>query len=160
MDLMSRVQGFMARELERQSTELAEKYGVPQEEVSGVVESFLNDTYRAALEQAEAISRMERPVLLFIGRKDCAICRRSLPGMEEFLRGRPDLELVRLDYTEAPGLLYHMIVQQEKGMLPLIAMILKGCIRMLFAGECIGAEVYEKYYGDLQSGLSQNVYAL
>jgi len=74
MDLMARVQGFMTLKKERLSEELAEKYGVSEDEVAGVVDSFLKDTYGPALKAAGAISGKENPVLLFIGRKECTIC--------------------------------------------------------------------------------------
>ena len=48
-------------------------------------------------------------MLLFIGRKDCTICRRSEPILESFLSRHKDLELVKLDYSQPSGLLYHMI---------------------------------------------------
>ena len=44
MDLKAQVQGFMAKKEVQLSDELAEKYGVPPEEVAGVVNSFLMDT--------------------------------------------------------------------------------------------------------------------
>jgi len=53
-----------------------------------------------------------------------------------------------------------MIQPHDKGMLPLVAMIFKGQIRMIFTGECIHATVYEKYYNELRSECSQNIYAL
>ena len=85
MNLIALVQGFMAAKQEQLSEELAEKYGVPVDEVAEIVESFLKDTYGPAEKLAEAIHSKERPVLLFIGRKDCAICQRSLPDLERFL---------------------------------------------------------------------------
>ncbi|MCX6669606.1 MAG: hypothetical protein NTV25_07355 [Methanothrix sp.] len=160
MDLMARVQGFMTLKKERLSEELAEKYGVSEDEVAGVVDSFLKDTYGPALKAAGAISGKENPVLLFIGRKECAICQRSQPDLERFLENHRDLELIKLDYSQPEGLLYHMIQQHDKGMLPLVAMIFRGRIRMIFTGECIHATVYEKYYNELHSECSQNIYAL
>ena len=44
MDLKAQVQGFMAKKEVQLSDELAEKYGVPPEEVAGVVE-FLFEGY-------------------------------------------------------------------------------------------------------------------
>ena len=73
-------------------------------------------------------------MLLFIGRKDCAICRRSEPILESFLSSHKDLELVKLDYSQPSGLLYHMIHGRENGMLPLIAFIFQGAIRMIVTG--------------------------
>jgi hypothetical protein len=160
MDLMSRVQGFMAFKMKRLSEELAEKYGVPEEEVYEIVSGFLKDTYAPAMELAESISSKKHPVMLFIGRKDCAICRRSKPELDLFLKGHDDLEPVLLDYSRPEGLLYHMIQQGEKGLLPLIAMIFQGEIRMVFTGECVHPEVYERYYDGLRSQCSQNIYAL
>lgn len=57
MDLMSRVQGFMAFKLKRHSEELAKKYGVPEEEVFDIVSEFLKGTYGPAVGVAESISR-------------------------------------------------------------------------------------------------------
>ena len=159
MDLKAQVQGFMAKKEEQLSDELAEKYGVPPEDVAGVVNSFLNDTYGPAIRLAQGIDNKEGVVLLFIGRKDCTICRRSEPILESFLSRHKDLELVKLDYCQPSGLLYHMIHSQENGMLPLIAFIFQGAIMMIFAGECLHAAVYEKYYNDILAECSQNIYA-
>jgi hypothetical protein len=160
MNLMSGVQGFMTSELKRLSEELSEKYGVPEVELSDVVDSFLKDTYGPALVKARAICSKENPVALFIGRKDCGICQISQPQLELFLADHKDVELVKLDYGQPEGLLYHMIYQQREGMLPLIAFINKGCIKIVFTGECIYPEVFEKYYESLRSECSQNLYAL
>jgi hypothetical protein len=159
MDLMARVQGFIAMKQKKLAEELAEKYRVSEDEVSEVVESFLSDTYGPAQKLAGDICGKEMPVLLFIGKKDCAICKRCLPDFERFLQEHKELEPIRIDYSQAEGLLYHMIQQQDKGMLPLIAMIAQGDIKMFFAGECIGREAYEKYYHDLHRECSQNLYA-
>jgi hypothetical protein len=160
MDLKTQVRGFMAQKEEQLSEELAEKYGVPLEEVAGVVNSFLKDTYGPAISQAQAIDRMGgEMVLLFIGRKDCNICRRSEPILESFLSQHTDLVLVKLDYSQPSGLLYHMIHNQEKGMLPLIAFIFQGVVKMIFTGECLHSAVYEKYYNDMLAECSQNIYA-
>ncbi len=150
----------MTVQQERLRKELAQKYGVPEDEVTGVVDSFLKDTYGPAQKMAEDISIKANPVLLFIGKKECQICQRSLPDLERFLMAHQDLEPVKLDYSQPEGLLYHIIQQQDKGMLPLIAMIFQGRIRMIFTGECLHATVYEKYYNDLRSESSQNIYAL
>jgi hypothetical protein len=160
MDLMSRVQGFMALKMKRLSEELAEKYGVPEEEVSDIVSGFLKDTYGPAMEIAESISSKKQPVMLFIGREGCAICQRSKPELDLFLQDHSDLEPVLLDYSRPEGLLYHMIQQGESGLLPLIAMVFQGDIRMVFTGQCIHPEVYERYYEGLRSQCSQNIYAL
>ena len=159
MDLMARVQGFIAMKQKKLAGELAEKYGVPEDEVSEVVESFLKDTYGQALKLADEICGRERTVLLFIGRKYCAICKRCRPDFERFLLDHKELEPVMLDYSQAEGLLYHMIQQQDKGMLPLISMIVQGDIKMIFTGECVGQDAYEKYYHDLHRECSQNLYA-
>jgi hypothetical protein len=150
MDLKAQLQGFMAKKEEQLSDELAEKYGVPLEEVAGVVNSFLKDTYGPAIRQAQAIDHMGgKMVLLFIGRKNCDICKRSEPILESFLSSHKDLGSVKLDYCQPSGLLYHMIHSHENGMLPLIAFIFQGAIRMISTGECLHLEVYEKYYNDL-----------
>jgi len=159
MDLKAQVQGFMAKKEVQLSDELAEKYGVPPEEVAGVVNSFLMDTYGPATRLAQDIDSREGVVLLFIGRKDCNICRRSEPILESFLSCHKDLELVKLDYSQPSGLLYHMIHGQENGMLPMIAFIFRGAIRMIFTGECLHNDVYEKYYNDVLAECSQNIYA-
>ena len=159
MDLKAQVQGFMAKKEVELSDELAEKYGVPPEEVAGVVNSFLMDTYGPAIRLAKAIDSKERVVLLFIGRKDCNICRRSEPILESFLSRHKDLELEKLDYSQPSGLLYHMIHGLENGMLPLIAFIFRGAIKMVFTGECLHLEGYEKYYDDVLAECSQNIYA-
>jgi hypothetical protein len=159
MDLKAQVQGFMAKKEVQLSDELAEKYGVPPEEVAGVVNSFLKDTYGPAIRLAQDIDGKVGVVLLFIGRKDCNICRRSEPILESFLSCHKDLELVKLDYSQPSGLLYHMIHGQENGMLPLIAFIFRGAIRMIFTGECLHNDIYEKYYDDVLAECSQNIYA-
>jgi len=134
MNLIVLVQGFRAAKHEQLCEELAEKYGVPVDEVAEVVESFLKDTYGPAEKLAEVIQSKERPVLLFIGRKDCIICQRSQPYLEKFLRYRKDLEGVLLDYSLPEGLIYHIILPQGERMLPMIAMIFQGSIRMIFKG--------------------------
>jgi len=160
MDLKAQVQGFMARKEGQLSDELASKYGVPSAEVADVVNSFLEDTYGPAIRQAQAIDRMGGElVLLFIGRKDCNICKRSEPILESFLTHHTDLQLVKLDYCQPSGLLYHMIHCQKNGMLPLIAFILNGAIKKIFTGECLNTEVYERYYNDMLAECSQNIYA-
>jgi hypothetical protein len=159
MDLKAQAQGFMAKKEVQLSEELSEKYGVPPEEVAGVVSSFLKDTYGPALGLAQSIASKEGMVLLFIGRKDCTICKRSEPILESFLSSHKDLELVKLDYCQPSGLLYHMIHSQENGMLPLIAFISQGAIRMVFTGECLHLAVYEKYCNEMKAECSQNIYA-
>jgi hypothetical protein len=157
MDLIALVQGFMAKKEEQLCKELAEKHDVPTEEVAGAVNTFLKDTYGQAIGLAYAIAGQRKIVLLFIGKKDCNICLRSEPILESFHSSHREIELVKLDYSEPSGLLYHMI-HQEKGMLPLIAFVFQGSIRMIFAGECLHAGVYEKYYKDMLAECSQNIY--
>ncbi len=119
----------MAKNQEKLSDALAEKYGVPHGEVDGVINSFLEDTYGPTIKTSQAIDFNEVVVLLFIGRKDCAICQRSEPILEIFLSPRHmDLKLVKLDYSQPAGLLYHIIHGQESGMLPLIAFIIFNAI--------------------------------
>lgn len=147
MDLMGRANGFMATKLKRFSEELAEKY--PENDIEDIVSGFLKDTYGPALDMADVLVEKDRPVLLFIGREDCAICRRSLPELEKFLSAHKELELVKIDYSDKRGLLYHMINQDEKGLLPMIALIFSGDIKMVFTGVCIHPDVYEKYYVEI-----------
>jgi hypothetical protein len=158
MDLNHLAQGFMAVKQDRLARELAEKYGVPLNEVDGVVDSFLKDTYGPAIRLAEAIHDKKGAVILFIGKKDCSICQKSRPVLESFLLSHLNLEGVLLDYSQPEGLLYHVIHKEEKGMLPLIAIIFQGTIRMISCGECISTAVYEKYYSELHAVCSQNIY--
>ena len=160
MDLMDHINGFMNTKLKEFSTELAEKYGVPENEVEDVVLGFLKDTYGPALNLAETVSRKDKPVLLFIWREGCAICQKSKPELERFLQAHSDIDLVMVEYSDPEGLLYHMINQKEHGMLPMIVMIFQGDIKMIFTGECVHPDVYEKYYKDLLVQCSQNIYAL
>jgi len=160
MDLMSRARSFMAGQQERLSRELAEKYGVPAEDVNDAVSSFLEDTYGPALHMAELISEEIRPVALFIGREGCAICQKSLPELEAFLKNHQELKLVKLDYSSPEGLLYHMVPPEGSGLLPLIALIFKGKIGMFFTGKCVSSQAYEIGYRDVMTEGSQNIYAL
>lgn len=156
---MAQMQGFMARKEAQLGDELAEKYGVPLAEVADVINSFLNDTYGPAMRQVQAIDGIRgKIVLLFIGKSDCNICKRSEPILESFLSSHRDLHLVKLDYCLPPGLLYHMIHCQKNGMLPMIAFILNGAVKKFFTGECLEAAVYERYYNDMQAECSQNIY--
>jgi len=150
---------FLARKEREFSQELGSKYGVPPEEVSDVVRSFLRDCYGPATGLAKEISEKSGPLLLFIGKKDCAVCRRCEPVIEDFLSGHEELELISLDYSQPEGLIYHIIVNQEAGMLPLIAFILQGELRLYFTGECAGISVYERCYSEILSQCSQNLYA-
>jgi hypothetical protein len=165
MNLMGCARGFMISEIKRLNEELSEKYSVPESELSDVVDRFLKDTYVQALDEAKSICGKENPVVLFIGRKDCAICQKSLPQLELFLADHKDLELVKLDYSQPEGLLYHMIYRQKEGKLPLIAFINKCHIDMIFTGECIYPEVLEQYYSICNCNsqkfeCSQNLYAV
>jgi hypothetical protein len=99
MNLIAMVQGFKAAKQEPLCEDLAEKYGVPVDEIAEVVESFLMDTYWPAEKLAAIIQSKERPVLLSIGRKDCIICQRSQTYLEKFLLDHKDLEGVLLDYS-------------------------------------------------------------
>lgn len=158
MDLIAQVQGFMAKKQSQLCEDLAKKYGVPREEVAVAVNSFLEDSYGPALLLARDICSMDRMVLLFIGRKDCAVCQRSRPIVQSFLRGHNDLELVDQDYSQPQGLLYHIIHNQEKGMLPLVAFICRGEVKMIFTGECLCQEDYEKCYYSMRAECCQNLY--
>lgn len=149
----------MVRKEEQLSEELGEKYGVPPEEVADVVLSFLKDAYGPAVALMEELAAKSGPLLLFIGKKDCAVCFRCKPIIEDFLLDHPELELVAADYSEPQGLLYHIIVNQESGMLPLIAFILQGQLRLSFTGECSALSDYERCYSDILSECSQNIYA-
>lgn len=160
MDLMDHINGFMNSKLKDFSVKLAEKYGVPESEVEDSVSKFLADTYGPALNTAEEISKKDMPVLLFIWRNGCSICQRSKPELDKFAQAHPDIELIALDYSDPKGLLYHMINNEENGMLPMIAMIFQGKIKMVFTGVCIHPEVYEKYYKELRVECGQNIYAL
>lgn len=157
-DLVSLAEDFIAIKQESLSRELAEKYLVTKDEVSDVVDSFLRDTYGPALNLAESIQRKKQAVLLFIGKKDCAICQRCRPVLEEFIGEHKDLDPVILDYSQPEGLLYHLIHREDQGMLPLIAFIFQGKIIMNTCGECAAAEVYEKFFNDIGRGCSQNIY--
>jgi len=157
--LLDLMRDFMARKEEKLSEELGEKYGVPPEEVADVVLSFLKDSYGPAMELLEELAAKSGRLLLFIGKKDCAVCSRCKPIIEVFLSGHPELEMVAVDYSQPEGLLYHIIVNQGSGMLPLIAFILKGQLRLSFTGECSALSDYERCYSDILSECSQNIYA-
>lgn len=158
-NLLDQVQKFMSKKNEKLSEELSEKYGVPSEEVAGVVESFLEDTYGPAKRLAEIFAAKNETMLLFIGKKDCNICRRCEPILESFLDNHKELKLAKLDYSQPEGLLYHMIHDQDRGKLPLIAFLIQGKIMMVFTGECHCSTVYEKCYSDILAECSQNIYA-
>jgi len=158
MDLMAQVRGFMSKKQAQLCEDLAKKYGVSREEVAPAVDSFLNQTYGPAVRLAQDISRMDKMILLFIGREDCAICQRSKPILRGFLSEHNDLVLVEQDYSQPEGLLYHIIHDQKRGMLPMIAFICNGDIKMIFTGECLCAEAYEKFYYDMRAECCQNLY--
>jgi len=159
MNLLMQVQGFIAKKNAQLSRELSEKYSVPTDEVAGVVESFLEDTYGPAKGFAESIAKNNETMLLFIGKKDCNVCRRCEPILEGFLTHHKELKVMKLDYTQPEGLLYHMIHDRDKGMLPLIAFIFEGQVKMIFTGECLCSSIYEKCYSDILAESSQNIYA-
>jgi hypothetical protein len=151
MDLMGLVQAFLKSQQSRLKRELAAKYDVPEDELSDNVSDFLKKAYGPAEELISALSRCEHTVVLFIGRKGCAICQKSQPGLERFLKRHGDVKLVKLDYSDPRGMLYHILHQEKTGMLPLIAMISEGQVKMIFTGECILPEAYEKYYNSIKS---------
>ena len=157
--LLDLMQDFMAIKEEELSQELGEKYGVPPEEVADVVRSFLKDSYGPAMKLVEELAAKRGPLLLFIGKKDCAVCSRCKPIIDCFLSRHKEMDLVAVDYSQPEGLLYHIMVSQEAGMLPLIAFIIEGQLRHSFTGECSALSVYERCYGDIFSECSQNIYA-
>jgi hypothetical protein len=155
MDLTSLVQASMDDRNSMLKKALAQKYGVPEEELSEIVSVYLRDAYGPALEVAKSISESECPVVLFIGKEGCAICQRSRPELNRFLERHGEVKLVKLDYSEPPGLLYHAIHSGEGGMLPMIALICGGCVTKLFTGECVLPDVLEKHYAAMVSGCGQ-----
>jgi hypothetical protein len=159
MDLMSLVQASVDGQRSRLEKSLAQKYGVPEEEISEIVSGYLRDAYGPALEVARSISRSEGPVVLFIGKEGCAICQRSSPELNRFLERHCEVTLVKLDYSEPSGLLYHAIYTGKDGMLPLIALICGGHVTKLFTGECVLPDVLEKHYAAMISGCSQKAHA-
>ena len=62
---------------------------------------------------AEVIRAKSVPVLLFIGRKDCAICQRSQPYLESFLHRPQGFRGGDAGLYSPEGLLYHVIQQTE-----------------------------------------------
>ena len=157
-DLISLAEDFIAVKQEEMSRDLAEKYLLSSDEVSEIVSSFLDDSYGSAMARAEEIAKREGLVLLFIGRKDCSICQRCLPVLEDFVAEHKDLEPVILEYSRPEGLLYHLIHRAKQGMLPLIAFIFRGKIMMKTCGECATIHVYEEYYRDMDQECRQNLY--
>jgi hypothetical protein len=153
MNLLKLTSEFMARKQDQLSRELGEKYDIPPEEVAGVVQSFLDDSYEPALRLAEKLTGKSGVLLLFIGKTDCRVCERCKPILRDFLSRHEEIEVAKLDYTEPEGLLYHIINSNEGGRLPMIAFIIQGEIRMVFTGECSSAGVYEKFYGGIISEL-------
>lgn len=140
------MQDHLAKELERFTQELGRKYGVPAHEIEDDISEFLEEKYGPAKTLAARISGTEHPVILFIGREDCTICKRCRPDLEIFLENHDDIELFKVDYAEPEGLLYHIIKPGDKGLLPMIALIYEGCIKVLYTGECVLPETYENYY--------------
>jgi hypothetical protein len=158
-NLLVQVQGFMSKKKAQLCEELGEKYSVPPDEVADVVDTFLMDTYGPAKRLAELIAEKDETMLLFIGKKDCNVCKRCKPILEGFLTRHKELKVAKLDYSQPEGLLYHMIHNQDYGQLPLIAFIFEGRIKMVFTGECVCVSVYEKCYSDILAESSQNIYA-
>jgi len=157
-DLIPLVDGFIAKKRDEMCRELTAKYVLSSDEASEIVSTFLDDSYGPAMALAEEIAKREGPVLLFIGRKDCAICQRCRPFLERFILEHKDLKSVILDYSQPEGLLYHLIHGEEKGMLPLIALIFRGKIMMKTCGECAAEHFYEKCYRDIREDCRQNLY--
>jgi hypothetical protein len=100
------------------------------------------------------IFRTNPPSILFIGQENCTICRRCRPELETFLMRHKDMQFFKIDYSEPEGLLYHMIHPGDRGLLPMIALIFEGCIRMVYTRECVLTDVYENYYISLRSECS------
>ncbi|NYT02940.1 MAG: hypothetical protein GKC10_09335 [Methanosarcinales archaeon] len=164
MQLTGLVQEFLAQNRDRLRSMLAAKYGISSEEMDEVraaVDRFLEKNYGAAVSLAEEISEMQQPVMLFIGREDCAICQESKPAVLRFAGDHREVRLVKLDYSEPAGRMYHILHQEDKGLLPLTALIYRGCVRMLFTGKPVPSETLESYYRALKSGSpDHNVFAL
>lgn len=160
MDLKSRLQGYFSFKLERLSADLASKHGMARDEAEDLVRDFLKETYGPAERLAWELSQEENPVVLFIGKADCAVCQRSKPALLKFLRTHPELKLISVDYSDLRGLLYHILQDGEKGPLPMISMIYRGSVKTIITGECIHQEIYERCYSSLGPGGSQNIYAI
>jgi hypothetical protein len=109
MDLKSRLQGYFSFKLERLSADLASKHGMARDEAEDLVRDFLRETYGPAERLAWELSQEEEPVVLFIGKADCAVCQRSKPALLKFLRTHPELKLISVDYSDLRGLLYHIL---------------------------------------------------
>jgi len=151
MNLLDLASEFMANKQDQLSRELGEKYDIPPEEVAGVVQSFLGDSYEPALGLAEKLAGKSGILLLFIAKTDCSVCERCKPILKDFLSRHEEIEVAKLDYAEPEGLLYHIINSKDGGRLPMIAFIFQGEVRMVFTGECSSAGVYKKFYGDIIS---------
>lgn len=158
VDLISLAQEFLATRQEEMTRELAAKYLLSEDEASDIVTSFLQDSYGPARVLAEEIAGREGLVLLFIGKKDCAICQRCQPIMNGFIIEHKDIEPVILDYSQPEGLLYHLVHRERRGMLPLIAFIFRGKVMMKTCGECAAEHVYEQCYRDIRDDCRQNLY--
>jgi len=152
---MGLVQEFITQKRARLRTTLAAKYGLSSEEMDEVQEAvdlFLEKNYGPAVSLAEEISKIQQPVVLFIGREDCAICQESKPLVTKFVQDHGDVRFVKLDYSDPAGRMYHILHQEDRGLLPLTALIYRGCVRMLFTGQPVSSETYESYYHALGSG--------
>ena len=160
MDLKSRVKDYFSSKLQRLSADLVSKHGMTRDEAEGVVRDFLKETYGPAEGLARELSLEENPVVIFIGKVDCAVCRKSKPALLKFLRTHPELKLISIDYSDPRGLLYHILQDGDRGPLPMIAMIYKGSVKAVVTGECIHQETYERCYGSFGPNGSQNIYAI
>lgn len=155
MDLMDRVQNFLVKQHEKLLNDLLDKYGIPPDEhgeYEEVVSRFLEETYGPAEKLAESICKIEQPAILFIGEKDCPICQNSQRELDLFINFHKDVKLVRIDYLKPQGMLCHMINREDfDGLLPIIAVLYRGCLKKVWSGEIITPDVYEMYYNTLQS---------
>lgn len=159
IDLVARTESFLSKREKKIGSELAMKYAVPKDEVAEEVRSYLDDAFGPAKRLAFEIGEREGCLLLFIGKKDCNVCKRCEPVLEGFLKAHSELQLLRLDYSEPEGLLYHIIHEEERGSLPMIAFISQGRVWMVFTGECSKETVYEDCYREMLEECSQNIYA-
>lgn len=149
MELGSRIQEFLVSRRRKLRTELESRYGVPPEEMDGVVDRVIDQTYGKAIALAEEICCMKQPVLLFIWQRGCPICRDSEPEFARFSESHPEILPIILDYSKSEGLIYHIFNQEEEGMLPLISMISNGELKMMSTGQRVTLEMYETVYSSL-----------
>lgn len=149
MELGSRIREFLVSRRRKLRAELESRYGVPPEEMDGLVDRVIDQTYRKALALAEEISCMKRPVLLFIWQSACPICRDSHPEFAQFSENHPEILPISLDYSKAEGLIYHILNQEDDGMLPLISLISNGELKMMSIGRRVTLEMYESIYSSL-----------